>query len=173
MALKSDYVTQDCSIARALEVVGERWTPLILRDCFFGVRRFNDLQRHLGLPRAVLTSRLSTLVDAGVLERQEYQQGRDEYVLTDRGLELWPVLHSLSHWGEHIMERGPRRIFTHIACATQLDAHGRCTECGLIPDISDIEVRPGPGLSTEDPGEPVGRALLQPHRLLDPLPVNR
>ena len=98
MPLGTDYAGQTCSLARTLELVGERWTLLIVRDLFFGVRRFSDLQRHLDIPRAVLASRLATLVEAGVVER-------DPYRLTAAGEELWPAVHALMQWGE----RTPRR----------------------------------------------------------------
>ena len=100
MALGKDYELQDCPIARALELVGERWTILVIRDCFFGVRRFNDFLVHLDIPRAVLTNRLERLVSGGMLERREYRPGRNEYLLTDRGRSLWPILHSLAEWGD-------------------------------------------------------------------------
>ena len=84
MALGVDYAEQDCSLARALELVGERWTLLILRDCFFGVRRFTDFQTHLNISRAVLTQRLAALVEAGLLARTP-RGGREEYTMTERG----------------------------------------------------------------------------------------
>src|ERR1041384_2191025 len=95
--LKSDYHGQDCSIARALEVVGERWTLLIVRDAFRGIRRFDDFQESLGISRNVLTERLARLVDEGVLERVPYQQRpeRFEYVLTAKGRELRVALAAL------------------------------------------------------------------------------
>ena len=99
MALGKDYELQDCPIARTLELVGERWTLLVIRDCFLGVRRFNDFLAHLDIPRAVLTNRLDRLVTEGMLERREYRSGRNEYLLTDRGRSLWPILHSLAEWG--------------------------------------------------------------------------
>ena len=170
MPLGSDYATQACSIARALEVVGERWTLLILRDCFYGVRRFTDLHRHLDVPRAVLAARLESLTGAGVLRRDE-TRGRVEYLLTERGLELWPVLYALYGWGERNAAPVPgRRIFRHAACDTELDASAGCPACGTTPPPGEVEVHPGPGLAGEpEPSDPVGRALLSPHRLLVPL----
>ena len=100
MPLGTDYAGQACSLARTLEVVGERWTLLILRDLFFGVRRFSDLQRHLDIPRAVLSARIATLVEGGLVERRPYRPGRDELLLTERGEELWPAVHALMQWGE-------------------------------------------------------------------------
>ena len=99
MALGVDYTGQDCSLARSLEIVGERWTLLVLRNCFFGVRRFSDFQAHLGISRAVLTDRLAGLVDDGLLERVP-AGAREEYVLTEAGLALWPALFALTQWGE-------------------------------------------------------------------------
>ena len=166
MPLGSDYASQVCSIARALEVVGERWTLLIVRDCFYGVRRFTDLQRHLDVPKAVLAARLESLLEAGVLAREGA-----EYVLTERGRELWPVLHSLYEWGEqHAGTMPPRRLFRHQPCGAVLDRRAACPECGTVPPAAEIEVHPGPGLAGEPvPEEFVGRALRSPHRLLEPL----
>lgn len=171
MPLGSDYATQACSIARALEVVGERWTLLIVRDCFYGVRRFSELQRHLDVPKAVLAARLESLTEAGVLRREEERPGRVEYVLTARGRELWPVLYALYGWGERHAAAVPgRRIFRHAACDTELDASGGCPACGRTPPPDAVEVHPGPGLAGEpEPSESVGKALLSPHRLLEPL----
>ena len=95
MALGTGYEQQACYLARALEVVGERWTLLILRDCFYGVRRFSDLLAHLDISRAVLSDRLDTLVDAGVLVRV-LNGGHPEYVLTEAGEALWPAIFALS-----------------------------------------------------------------------------
>ena len=108
MPLGSDYDGQNCSLARSLEVVGERWTLLILRDLFFGVRRFGALQAHLDIPRAVLSARLTTLVGHGLVERRPYHRGRDELHLTGRGLELWPAVYSLLRWGDRHYARGGR-----------------------------------------------------------------
>ena len=98
MPLGTDYARQDCSLARALEVVGERWTMLILRDCFLGVRRFSDFQAHLDISRAVLATRLDALVTDGLLVRAG--SGHPEYELTDTGLALWPAMFALLQWGD-------------------------------------------------------------------------
>ncbi|PZF85348.1 winged helix-turn-helix transcriptional regulator [Jiangella anatolica] len=169
MALGTDYSGQDCSLARALELVGERWTPLILRDAFVGVRRYRDFLDHLDIPRAVLAARLQALVDAGVMAKERYQDSppREEYVLTAKGRELWPALHLLGQWGEqHLTERGPRRLYTHLPCGSRL-RNGSCPSCGAV-ELEDVEVRPGPGLvSTRT--DAVSVALREPRRLLDPL----
>lgn len=175
MALGKDYAAQQCSIARALEVVGERWTLLVVRDAFYGVRRYNDFLAHLGIPRAVLASRLQALTEAGVLARRRYQESppRDEYVLTDSGKALWPTVRSLGLWGrEHIEGTLPKRLFLHAACGTELGAYGQCPACGIGVPPEDVEMRPGPGLDPA-PEDPVSRALLAPRRLLQPLDADR
>ena len=106
MPLGTEYAQQDCSLARTLEVVGERWTLLILRDCFLGVRRFADFAAHLDISKAVLTERLGSLVDAGLL-RTVPRGARHDYVLTERGLSLWPVTFTMTQWGEeHLAPTG-------------------------------------------------------------------
>ncbi|MEU2430449.1 helix-turn-helix domain-containing protein [Streptomyces sp. NPDC007861] len=172
MALGKDYAAQQCSIARALEVIGERWTLLVVRDAFYGVRRYNDFLVHLGAPRAVLAGRLQALIRAGVLEKRRYQDSppRDEYVLTGRGLELWPTLRSLGLWGRGLPGALAVRVFRHAACGTELGAYGECPVCGVGVAPADVEMTPGPGLDPE-PSDPVSRALLAPRRLLEPLVV--
>jgi DNA-binding HxlR family transcriptional regulator len=171
MPLGSDYEGQNCSLARSLEVVGERWTLLILRDLFFGVRRFSDLQRHLDIPRAVLSSRLAALVEQGLVERRPYRTGRDELLPTDSAIRLWPVLYALIRWGdEHYgVDGGPLRLFSHAGCGTDLAPSGRCPACDIEPELADIVTRPGPGRSRTPRTDPVSVALREPHRLLTPL----
>src|SRR3954454_9329938 len=132
--LGKDYDAQDCSLARALGVVGERWTLLIVRDAFYGVRRFNDFQAHLDIPRAVLADRLSALVEQRILDRSPDPQraGSHVYELTPAGRELWPTLHALLVWGDRHVYPNPR-IYSHAACGTALDERGRCPKCGLTP----------------------------------------
>lgn len=170
MALGKDYAKQECSIARALEVVGERWTLLVVRDALYGVRRYNDFLVHLGAPRAVLAGRLQALTAEGVLEKRRYQQSppRDEYVLTERGLALWPALCALGVWGREHYDTTPMRIFRHAGCGTGLGRYGECRTCGIAVPVADVEMLPGPGLDP-DPADPVSRALLRPKRLLEPV----
>jgi DNA-binding HxlR family transcriptional regulator len=168
VGLGKNYDGQDCSLARALEVVGERWTMLVLRDCFFGVRRFTDLQAHLDVPRAVLTERLTRLVGEGLLERVEYRRGRYEYTLTERGLDLWPALYALAQWGErHRAPNGPRRVFTHAHCDTRVEPTGFCPTCGVVPGPAELDLDPGPGMRPVR-DDPVSVALRTRHRLLTP-----
>ena len=107
MALPNDYAGQACSLARSLEIIGERWTLLIVRDAFWGVRRFADFIDHLGVPRAVLASRLKALIAAGVLTRVAGERHL-EYELTGKGTALWPVILSLMSWGDDFCARTAR-----------------------------------------------------------------
>jgi DNA-binding HxlR family transcriptional regulator len=169
--LGKDYGQQDCAIARALEVIGERWTLLIVRDALFGVRRFSDFHAHLDVPKAVLSERLSSLVEHGILERHPDPEHprRHFYELTDAGRQLWPVLNALRVWGDH--NRYPNsRLFRHATCGTQLDERAGCPACHLTPPPEDIVMAPRPGRGTLR-DDPVAIALRDPHRLLEPLDV--
>jgi DNA-binding HxlR family transcriptional regulator len=169
--LGKDYAEQDCALARALEVVGERWTLLILRDAFFGVRRFNDFRAHLDIPRAVLADRLGSLVTDGVLERvrDPDHAGRYLYQLTPSGQELWPAIHALLSWGAR--HRQPSsRIYVHAPCDTALDDAGRCSRCGVTPGPDEIVTKPRDGRGSRRT-DPVALALRDPHPLLEPLEV--
>jgi DNA-binding HxlR family transcriptional regulator len=170
MPLGKDYRSQDCSLARSLEVLGERWTMLVLRDCFFGIRRFSDFRAHLEIPRAVLSTRLGELTAAGVLRREPYRQGREEYVLTERGIALWPALYALLQWGEkELSTTGARRLFAHLDCGNDIDDRGWCSHCHTVPVPNELEMRPGPGITEPRTADPAGLALRVPHRLLEPL----
>ena len=100
--LRNTYEGQACEIARSLELIGERWTLLIVRDIFRGQRRFDEIQKSLGVARNVLANRLDRLVEEGILEKRQYQERppRSEYFLTEKGIDLWPVLVSLIKWGD-------------------------------------------------------------------------
>jgi DNA-binding HxlR family transcriptional regulator len=170
MPLGKDYTGQQCSLARSLEIVGERWTLLILRDAFFGVRRFGDFAAHLGVPRAVLSDRLGALTEAGVLDRIGGGHGHPEYALTSKGQELWPVIRTLLAWGdEHYSDQGPRRVFQHAADDGPVSPAGICEVCGQDIPAVDLVVAPGPGLAAPSPSDPVSQALRTPHRLLEPI----
>jgi DNA-binding HxlR family transcriptional regulator len=170
VALPNDYAGQTCSLARSLEIIGERWTLLIIRDAFWGVCRFTDFIDHLRIPRAVLTSRLKALTAAGVMTRVAGERHL-EYELTDKGTALWPVVLSLMNWGDDFCALGgPRRLFRHAADGGQVDQSGRCETCGTPVRAADTIVIPGPGL--EPPANDdswVTTALTRPHRLLEPL----
>ena len=132
----------DCSIAQALEIVGEWWTLLILRDAFQGVRRFDHFQRRLGIARNVLTERLQHLVSAGVLERRPYQTqpAREEYRLTEKGRDLYPVLVSLMRWGDKWAPGadGPPVLLTHRECGHQGTPVLACPACRQPVEARDM-----------------------------------
>ncbi len=138
--LKRDYPTQYCSVASTLEIIGERWTILILRDVFMGIRRFDELQRHLGVARNILQTRLERLVEAGIVRKRPYQERplRHEYRLTEKGADLWPVLVSLLKWGDKYAIEGERpMILQHRDCGGELDDRRRCVVCGVDVEVSD------------------------------------
>ena len=149
LVLYNTYEGQSCSVARALEIVGERWTFLILRDAFLGIRRFDDFQRSLGVARNVLQARLQRLTDAGVLERRLYQERppRFEYRLTERGRDLWPALVSLMQWGDRHLagDAGPPLAVEHRDCGGSVDERRTCATCGTQVDVRDVVATPGPG----------------------------
>ena len=132
--LKNTYEGQVCSIARSLELIGERWTLLIVRDIFRGLRRFDDIQKDLGIARNVLTNRLDRMIEEGILEKRPYAERppRYEYFLTEKGIDLWPVLVSLVKWGdkhEPGMD-GPPAVVRHKECRGEIDDHFTCERCG-------------------------------------------
>jgi DNA-binding HxlR family transcriptional regulator len=170
VVLPRDYSGQACSVARALEIVGERWSLLIVRDAFFGVRRFSDFAGHLDIPRAVLTERLGHLVREGVLRREPGPGRRSEYALSEKGLDLWPVVRALTAWGDtYCAPRGPRRLFTHDGCGGAIATDGRCARCAADVAITDTLLSPGPGYEPPSRDDPVTVALSRPRRLLEPI----
>jgi DNA-binding HxlR family transcriptional regulator len=148
--LHRTYDGQVCSIARALEVVGERWTLLILRNALLGMRRFEDFQADLGVSRGVLTARLQWLCAEGILERRRYQEHpeRFEYRLTQKGRDLWPVMMALVRWGDRYEAgpEGPPRLITHRDCGGEVTDHLTCARCGAELTLRDVETRPGRGV---------------------------
>lgn len=153
--LRNDYENQVCSIASALEVVGERWSLLIVREVFLGVRRFDEMQADLGIARNVLQTRLTRLVERGVLEKRRYQERprRYEYRLTDKGLDLWPTLVALMQWGDQhaVPEGGPPVLLEHRGCGGSVDEHRLCGRCGERLSARDSVALPGPGVSPDHP----------------------
>jgi DNA-binding HxlR family transcriptional regulator len=152
--LQRDYPEQVCSIARSLEVVGERWTLLILRDAVLGLTRFEEFQQGLGIASNVLTNRLKLLCDEQVLERvpDSERPGRPKYVLTEKGRELAPALILLMKWGDrHYPEPGgPPRLTLHAGCGGSFGADLRCDRCGKVLTPGEIELPPGPGAPPAD-----------------------
>ena len=153
--LYNRYHSQVCSIAGALEVVGERWSLLIVRDVLLGLRRFDELQASLGIARNVLQTRLARLVDQGVLEKRLYREHppRYEYRLTEKGLDLWPTLVALMYWGNaHASPpAGPPVLLTHRECGGAVDDHRMCASCGARLSVRDVLALPGPGAVPEHP----------------------
>lgn len=151
-AVSQDHEDEDvdpataCSIASALDIVGDRWTILILRDAFRGLRRFDELRRDLDIPRAVLADRLRRLVAAGVLTKRAYQDRpvRFEYRLTRMGLELSPILVALMQWGDRwLSEDGAPTLLVHEACGTEVDLGFHCFTCERDFTPTEIASRPG------------------------------
>lgn len=174
MALPSTYADRCCSMARALEVVGERWTLLIVRDAFHGVRRFGDFATQLGIPRAVLANRLKLLVHEGVLTRED-AGGAVEYRLTAKGVALWPIVRELMNWGDdHYSLGGVVRSLFHDTDGGSIDPDGRCRTCVVVVPVPEIRIQPGPGFDpTYSDRDPVFAAINTPRRLLDPIVTPR
>jgi DNA-binding HxlR family transcriptional regulator len=145
------YSADNCSIRRTLDIVGERWSLLVLREAFYGVRRFEDFVRALGCPRDVLSARLKTLVDEEILARQPYREpgkrARDEYRLTPKGLELFPALLALLQWGDRWAAdaAGPAVRLTHRACGEPLGLTLECAAGHGPLSARDVDAQPGPG----------------------------
>lgn len=142
--------TLPCSLARTLSVVGDRWTLLILRNAFMQTRRFDDFYTQLGITKHLLSDRLKKLVASGVMEKRAYQEKpiRYEYRLTEKGLDLYPIMLSLVAWGDKWMDegRGPPLQYKHKNCHQLMKPTLICSECGEALDPRDVEPIPGPGL---------------------------
>jgi len=163
--LRADYTGQNCSIARTLELIGERWTILILRESFLGTRRFDDFQRELGVARNVLQTRLERLVEAGILSRVQYQErpARYEYRLTRKGVDLWPIIVALLKWGDkHASPDGPPVVLEHKECGGEVDDRRRCMKCGVDLEAWDVIARRGPGASDASDADAGRTPELQP-----------
>jgi DNA-binding HxlR family transcriptional regulator len=145
--LASDYPGQQCSIARTLELIGERWTLLVLRDVFSGRRRFDQIQESLGVARNILTARLTRLVEEGILYRRRYQErpARFEYRLTEKGLDLWPVLVALLAWGDRHLsgEDTPPVVLVHRECGGRINDRRICERCGAELGVRDARALEG------------------------------
>jgi DNA-binding HxlR family transcriptional regulator len=140
---------EPCSVARTVAVIGDRWSLLVLRECFLRVRRFEDFQAGLGVTRHVLADRLKKLVRHAVLRRVPYQTRpkRYEYVLTQKGLDLYPIVMAIVHWGDvHMVdERGRPRLYEHKLCGKLFDPVMTCSECREPLSARDVHVHAGPG----------------------------
>jgi DNA-binding HxlR family transcriptional regulator len=143
------FAKQNCSVARTLSILGERWTVLVLRQLFLGRRRFDEIQQELGIATNVLSARLTTLVDNGVIERRPYSERPDrfEYRLTEKGLELQPILLELMKWGDRytVGSRGAPLEVVHTDCGKVTEPVQVCSECGGGLEARNVRARPGPG----------------------------
>jgi DNA-binding HxlR family transcriptional regulator len=154
-----------CSIARTVDVIGEWWTPLILRDVFLGITRFEDLRRDLGIATNVLADRLDTLVARGILERRPYGGGasaRHEYALTEKGRELYPVMLAITAWGDRWMssQDGPPATMVHDECGGEARPEVMCGTCGGRLTSENVSVHPGPGGRLGPGAQVLGELLL-------------
>jgi DNA-binding HxlR family transcriptional regulator len=146
-----DYDTANCNIAAALAIVGEKWTFLVLREAFNGVRRFDDMQRRTAAPRQILSNRLAHLVTDGVLRKVPYQEPgqrpRSEYRLTEKGIDLFPVIASLLAWGDKHASSpaGPQVLLTHRDCGAPVGLQIACTEGHVLGSAREVTPVPGPG----------------------------
>jgi DNA-binding HxlR family transcriptional regulator len=148
---RKSFSEMDCSVAQCLEVIGEWWSMLIVRDAFLGVTRFEEFQRRLGISRNILQQRLSKLVDAGILVRVPYSEHppRVDYRLTEKGRDLWPVLTTMRQWGDmYAAPSGPPIQVTHTACGSSAPATLVCGACGDPVGPWEVRAAPGPGHSS-------------------------
>jgi DNA-binding HxlR family transcriptional regulator len=145
---RKSFSDMHCSVAQCLEVVGEWWSMLILRDVFMGVTRFDQFQQRLGISRNILNQRLRRLVESGVLAKVPYRERpvRYDYRLTDKGRDLWPVLTAMRQWGDrHAAPEGPPVQVVHKGCGQISEALLTCSGCGEPLAARDVLAVPGPG----------------------------
>jgi DNA-binding HxlR family transcriptional regulator len=163
-----DYSADNCTIGRAMAILGEKWTVVVLREIFNGVRRFDDMRVRTGIPRQVLANRLNRLVERGVLRRVQYREpgarGRDEYRLTEMGFDLYPVLVAVREWGDRYLADGdgsPLR-FAHRECGADVEARLVCTDGHFVDTPRDVLPLPGVGARplTGKPARTAEEALL-------------
>jgi DNA-binding HxlR family transcriptional regulator len=149
--LGKTYESQVCSIARTLELVGERWSLLIVRDALFaGTTRYVEFQRRLGIATNILQSRLDGFVSAGIMQRRTGSPTGPEYVLTGKGRDLAAALIALTQWGDHhAAPDGPPIRYTHETCAAAVRTDITCASCGTLTDAGEVLARPGPGMPAE------------------------
>lgn len=151
------WSTDNCPIGRSMALFGERWTLVVVREVFNGVRRFDDMRTRTAIPRQVLTDRLRVLVEAGILDKVPYrvegQRPRHEYRLTAKGMDLHPVLVAISAWGnKHLADsEGPAIEFVHRDCGEHLDVQLTCTGGHTVDHARDVIPQPGPGAKLREP----------------------
>jgi len=146
---RTSFADMRCSLARALELIGDWWSPLILRDLFMGVNRFDALAQDLGISRNLLTRRLKSLEETGVIERSAYQEkpARYEYRLSESGRDLVPALLALTAWGDRWAqpEQGAPMLFNHKGCGCQFQPRITCSACNKPISAENVVAMPGPG----------------------------
>jgi DNA-binding HxlR family transcriptional regulator len=146
---RTPFATWPCSIARTVDLLGDWWTPLVLREAFYGTKRFDDFHRVLGIGRNILTQRLNRLVEEGIFDRVPYQERppRYEYVLTAKGRDLFPVLAAINSWGDRWLaaDAGVPVILHHATCDHDSSAVVVCSHCRDQLALEDVQVRLGPG----------------------------
>lgn len=146
---RTSYAEMRCSLARALELIGDWWSPLIVRDLFLGMTRFDDMAEDLGISRNLLTRRLKALVADGIVERTPYQLNppRYEYRLTEAGRDLWPAMLAVTEWGDRwaAPKEGRPMLFVHKTCGHQFRPQVTCSECGEVIRADTVIPVPGPG----------------------------
>jgi DNA-binding HxlR family transcriptional regulator len=150
---RASFEDMNCSVAQCLEVVGEWWTLLIVRDAFLGVTRFDDFQARLGISRNILNQRLAGLLEQGVLERVPYldHPPRSEYRLTEKGRDLWHVVSAMRQWGDRwAAPDGPPLRIRHSGCGRIVSVVSVCSHCGEPLDVRSVTALPGPGAAEGD-----------------------
>jgi DNA-binding HxlR family transcriptional regulator len=152
---RTSFASWPCSVARVLEIIGDPWTPLVLRDAYHGLTRFDDFQRSLGIARNTLSDRLRRLVEGGMLEPRQYQEHppRSEYVLTPMGADFFPVMASMLVWGDRWLAdpEGPPVTITHTACGHGGHSEVVCANCKVPLDLDNATFSLGPGYPDEVP----------------------
>jgi DNA-binding HxlR family transcriptional regulator len=152
------FAGQNCSVASALSVVGERWTLLVMREVLLGRRRFAEIKRNTGVAPNILSDRLQVLVEHGLLERRLYSEQPEsyEYVPTRKGVDVNPVILALLQWGDrYAAPDGPPRVPVHTTCGHDANPQMHCSHCGDVLDPTELTVRPGPGAHARQRAEPV------------------
>jgi DNA-binding HxlR family transcriptional regulator len=152
----ADHAEQPCNIARPIALLGEGWTLLVLRQAFMGTRRFEDFQAQLGISRSLLADRLRRLVEAGILRREPYRDAvrtREQYRLTEKGIDLYPVLMALRTWADkhEAPAGGPLVLYRHRGCGGLTQVVHSCSECGEELSAREVSPEPGPGLTAPVP----------------------
>jgi DNA-binding HxlR family transcriptional regulator len=149
--LALQFTPDNCTIGQTMAILGDRSTFVVLREVFNGIRRFDDIRSHSGVPRQVLTNRLNLLVDHGILRREPYREPgarqRHEYRLTDKGFDLYPILVTIATWGERYLDlpEGRPVEFAHRDCGELVEARLTCAAGHDVGDLRDVVPRPGPG----------------------------